>query len=667
MLDQILSTLSPAISGERAVNDITAIWSLDRWCSFERHHETSRLCRRKLAEAGVESEIIPVPADGKTVFGDWVMPQAWNVRKAALRLLAGKNRGEQVLCDYQEEPCSLIIYSAPTPRRGVTAELVVMEGGAKDQDYAGVDVRGKIILTAQGPEIKEQALKHGALGIITDHMPEYEGCRPRMALPAARAWQRFGPDFPHGGWGMKKGHTQCWGFVLSPRLGSRLREQSKLEPALRLHAEVDARFYDGTLDLVMGRIPGRTSEEVLINGHLSEVGALDNASGCGLALEILRALNGLIARGVLSPPQRGIRMLFTYESMGTMAAALLCKDIFRNVVAGLTLDCVGGREALCRAPLDLCRNPGAQSSYTDTLMRMVLERQSASERLLVNWRDRPFANADNLIADPTIGVPCPLLMECPYTAYHSSADVPAILDPEKLAWIGRAAAAYVYFIASAGEAQARWLAEQVLTEGVGAVARLAGASRGRSAGSASAAAAPSIRSRLDYLGFRYSSAIDSVARLVRAHSRTAFLKSLQPLKRHLSEFIRLSQRRTQHSGSKLHFPQPVLDASSTPLLVPKRLVAGQLRMTRIGRAEQEAWKAMCARNGVSGAAVLSAQFWADGKRTVGEIEQLVACETGSAGGRLSELFKYLEKYGYVKLRRRLSRATHARRAWPKGR
>ncbi|MBS7628273.1 hypothetical protein KEJ36_05695, partial [Candidatus Bathyarchaeota archaeon] len=86
----------------------------------------------------------------------------------------------------------------------------------------------------------------------------------------------------------------------------------------------------------------------------------------------------------------------------------------------------------------LSRNPHAQSSYTDTLLRLILEHSTMMDKMLVNWREVPFMKADNMIADPSIGIPCPLLIEYPYTFYHSSMDTPDKLDPRRLAWIGRA-------------------------------------------------------------------------------------------------------------------------------------------------------------------------------------------------------------------------------------
>lgn len=91
-----------------------------------------------------------------------------------------------------------------------------------------------------------------------------------------RMWERFSIDI--GGWGIKGGDELIWGFVLTRRQGLWLRELIRKEGKVKLHARVDAHFYDGKIPVVTGLIPGKTEEEVLVNGHLYEAGAIDNAS-----------------------------------------------------------------------------------------------------------------------------------------------------------------------------------------------------------------------------------------------------------------------------------------------------------------------------------------------------------------------------------------------------
>jgi aminopeptidase-like protein len=647
VIEHLLKTVSPYLSGVNALDMIAHIHDCDRWSSFHMHHKAAEYCLSKLLEYGLEAELLTVPADGESVYGDWIVPIAWDARSATLTLLPSEGRGEVVLCDYKEDPCSLIVYSKPTPPEGVKADVVLVEGGRRAEDYEGVDVSGKIVFTSDSARYsRKEAMKRGALGLISDYLPIYEGCRPPMELPDVRLWERFSTE--KGGWGMKKGDEPCWGFVLTPRQGQWLREIVKREKKVVLHAHVDARFYDGTIPVVTGFIPGRTDEEVLINGHLCEVGAIDDASGCGLAVEVLRCLNHLIEKGKLERPKCGIRMLFTYECMGTMAAVVEHSEIFERAVAGITLDSVGGRESICRAPLELSHNPHAQSSYTDTLLWLILRRQSEREKLLVNVRETSYIRADNIISDPMIGIPCPLLIEYPYTFYHSCADTPDKLDPEKLKWIGAVVATYVYFIANAGAKEALWLAREVLIDA--GQAMMGEARRALDDGR-------DLRwlwRRLEYARLRYGMAMDSVLRLVSRTSRGKVQSELRTLKGMLDESVKAAFRQGAGVlGVAARKPRRRSDPHKkrASQVVPVRKVIGDFLGTRIPEEERDEWNKMCERNNVKGGVATRALYWADGKRSVAEIEELVECELELEGVRLLEFFQMLEGMGYVRLKK----------------
>jgi len=644
---KLLNKISPYISGVNALELIKHINDLDRWSSFDKHHETALYCIDTMKGYGLETEMFQLPADGEKTYGDWVMPRAWDAWSARLTLLPKDGRREVILCDYKVNPCSLVVYSKPTPPGGVTAEVVVVEGGSKPGDYDGLDVEGKVVFTSDSARSSRiEATRHGAVGIISDHLPVIEYYRPPMELPDCYFWDRFSTD-THGGWGMKKGDIECWGFVLTPRQGHWLRELIRKEKTVKVHAEVNSRFYDGTVDVVTGYIPGETDEEVLINGHLYEVGAIDNASGCGVAIEVLRCLNELIERGELKRPKRGIRMLFTYECMGTMGAVIERPDIFNRVVAAITLDSVGGDESLCKAFLSLSHNPHAQSSYTDTLLRLIMEHMTHREKFLVNWRERPFLNADNIISDPTIGIPSPLLLEYPYRYYHTCMDTPDKLNPDKLSWIGVVAATYVYFIANAGEAECKWLIEEVLSEGKKAMidavkeyVKVYYESGGRRS--------EELWKRLNYLRIRYDNALESILRLASSDDHDT-RRRLNNAKRELIEFAEASYRRFCHiTGTTAEKPKPKmsrykLEASK---VVPKRLIIGVSKRTRIPADKREEWSKKLKEWNIDADVEFSAQMWCDGKRSVAEIEELVECETGKTGIKLLEYFREMEKYGY---------------------
>ena len=70
---------------------------------------------------------------------------------------------------------------------------------------------------------------------------------------------------------------------------------------------------EGVLPVVTGVLPGESDEEVLLNGHLYEIGANDNASGGGTMLEAMRLMASM------PKPKRRVRVQFTSECYGTYA------------------------------------------------------------------------------------------------------------------------------------------------------------------------------------------------------------------------------------------------------------------------------------------------------------------------------------------------------------
>ena len=89
---------------------------------------------------------------------------AWTPKAGELWLL-DKDGRETKLGSYAEVATSLADYSRPTKTE---AELVDVGEGLGEADYAGKDVKGKIVLASGSPSNveKEAVWKRGALGIV---------------------------------------------------------------------------------------------------------------------------------------------------------------------------------------------------------------------------------------------------------------------------------------------------------------------------------------------------------------------------------------------------------------------------------------------------------------------------------------------------------------------
>lgn len=88
------------------------------------------------------------------------------------------------------------------------------------------------------------------------------------------------------------------------------------------------------------------------------------------------------------------------------------------------------------------------------------------------WGWMEYRNStDNYLGDHSIGIPTVMPNEgYGVPAHHNSHDTMATVDPESLRDMMVMNAAYTYFIASAGPAEKRWMAEVALTRGYHQVA-----------------------------------------------------------------------------------------------------------------------------------------------------------------------------------------------------
>lgn len=360
MFTHIQHRIAEEYSAANAFDLTAGIHQYDRWSTFDQYRRSGEFCTTRMREYALDAvEQIAIPADGVTRIGDWTMPLAWDVDDAVLRVVAPRGGGGRILAHYREEPASLAMWSAPTPPGGVDVEVVYLADGSREEDYAGVDVRGKAVFTHRSHgAVRGLAARHGAVGLITD----FPACKDE-ALANATCWMNAWVDY-HG-WGFLATDTPIWGFSLTREKGEYLERLLTSGETITVHADVASCLYPGAFTLSTGVIRGESDDEVLAYAHAYEYGAEDNAAGCATVLEAARTLQRLIQAGALPPPKRTIRFMMSWECYGSIAWAVQRIDGRRNVVAGLCLDDLGGKRNLTGGGIKLILNPHCQASYTD--------------------------------------------------------------------------------------------------------------------------------------------------------------------------------------------------------------------------------------------------------------------------------------------------------------
>ncbi len=646
MFKSLWNILQEECSGKAAYQAVADISRYHRIQASPGFRQAAEYAYEKLTEAGLQTEILSYPANTDTAFWGARSFQEWDARAGTLHLIEPEDQARK-LADYRETPISLIQRSIAFDGE---VEVVAVEKGEKAEEYEGLDVTGKVVLTRGNVHrVHDLAvLRRGAIGILFDGMAESEPARPVWELPDIIQYTSF--------W-WRSDVRKCFGFALSPRAGEQLRrlirkrQEDGKEP-VRVRAHVDARFYDGTLDVVSATIPGESDEEVVLVGHLChpQPSCNDNASGAAAVLEAARALQNLIASGKLSRPRRALRFLLLPEMSGTYAFLSANEPRIPQMIAGLNLDMVGQDQSKCGSSFLLESPPGALPNFALDLLACLREMLFTEGKThaktggfpLFRHAITPFSGGSDhyIFSDPSVGVPMPMIMQWPDKFYHTTADTLDKVDPAMLDKVCLLSAAYVYWLAGAGEPEARWLAlemsarfRQRVIKMVQGAATDAGEKR-------------ALHRQLEYQVEQHRKALASLTRLAPVDASDwqtndgAFAQA---------EFARAADLLTEGSDD-------VEENAQAARLIPRRLFRGPLEVgtyaSRLDEAGRDEWWELGQRiwKKTSRTAPTLAQYWADGQRAIAEIGRLIALETGQeATSALVEYFRFVERLGLIEL------------------
>lgn len=685
MFQKALREIAPRVSGQRAWNQVAGVARHHRIQASPGFRAAARQVLDALAQGGTAAEILAYPADGKSGYWTQTLFKEWHGEAAEL-WLTEPTAERRRLALFSEQPISLIQRSCATPPGGVAGELMVLGGDPAGWD--ALDLTGKFVLV--GTEGFERALERAVkpnppLGVITDRMMEQPLVRSRMDVPDALQYSSF--------WWTADG-PRALGFVVSPREGDRLRKLCQTMAtaadgprAPRLHAEVSAREYSGEIEVVSAVIPGMSDEEVVLVAHLCHpnASANDNASGCGVLLEVAEVLSELIREHKLPKPQRSIRLLWLAEYTGTYAYLASREAELGKLVAALNLDMVGENQDLCKSVLNVERPPRAMASFTADLLARIVGAVGDEVRNLAGsasyplfrWAATPHSGGSDhdIFADPTVGVPCPMLIQWPDKYYHTSQDTLDKVDPEMLRRVATATATYAWFIATAGYAEAVWLANELAAAfpaelhaaGLPLEAALADAAdlTPDAAAALVATTLAAVDRKQAFLLDRRLADIGSLARLVPTAMSEAFAGVCTSLRDEMLIVLTTAQCRLRtttrvalNSRHICELPPPACARSAVDdaaaLVIAKRLYRGPLEMrsiqARLTAEERAEWEQFQREHPQSRTLANNALYWTDGARTAVAVADLVELDTGRRDTAfLLGLYDFLAGLGLVKL------------------
>jgi hypothetical protein len=490
--DAVPAAIHAQIDGPAALETVRELSRFHRVQGSPGFAAATELLREKLGRAGFTGssvEIQKFPADGKTRYAHFVSYYGWQPVEAFLDEV--KPRPGRVT-SFPELPVALADYSQDAD---VTAELADVGRGTDPKDYAGKDVRGKIVL-ADGPlpAVHELAvIRKGAVGFLS-------------AFPnQTTAWS--GDDRDLVRWGHLSAYEtrNTFAFMVSKRQAEEYRRRLSAGEAITLRAHVRAKMVPATYDVVIAQIEGtdRAAGEIVLTAHFchESAGANDNASGSAVLFEVARALRTAIARRTLPPPARTIRLLWLPEIAGSQAYLVRNRQLARRFVAGIHLDMVGGLLSTTRGTLHVSRSAGSLPHVVNDVAEAFLDEVvSASARhaenggdsrrgfvwppgsreaLLADLRRIELGSDHQVFQDASFAVPMVYFHDWPDVTIHTNKDLPENLDATKLGRVAYMAAGIAWTLATLPDSEAPRLLDWTAANAEARIAR-AGARMDRS-------------------------------------------------------------------------------------------------------------------------------------------------------------------------------------------
>jgi hypothetical protein len=460
LLDRaVLKALDEELSGVAAKDHVARLTQLHRVPASPGFHEAIAYVMDRAKAAGLSDvHVETFPGDGTTWFGTLHGNRGWRVDGGWLD-------------EVQPQPRRIISYddvrlavADNSESADVTVELVDVGAGTQRSDYAGKDVRGKLVLCDATPSAcHRQAVEElGAAGLVSYNSNQVS------------AWWRDDQDLIRWGHLDARGRTNAFAIMISVREARALQQRLARGEHITLHAVVRARN-DDTLgyETLVATIPGTdpAAGDIVFSCHLDheKPGANDNASGCAANLEIARTLKTLIDTKRIPPPVRTIRFIWPSEMTGTIAYLSKYPEIASRIRAAVHLDMVGADPFITKSVLHVTRSPWSIATMTDDVEevfgRYVIDgaMRAAGEGDMTHairsrggskdafWADiTPYESGSDhwIYQEGGFAIPSIYLRDHPDIYIHTTGDLPDNIEPTKIKRSAFIAAASGYYLAT---------------------------------------------------------------------------------------------------------------------------------------------------------------------------------------------------------------------------
>lgn len=362
-------------------------------------------------------------------------------------------------------------YSASTPPEGITAQLIDL-GKGKKEDFAGKDLTGKIVMAEAGAfSVYRQAIEKGAWGVLAYSLPNYT--QPEKNVNSIQF-----QSIPY-----TDSLTQKWAIMLSYQAKERLRIALAKGP-VTLHVKVETKIYKADELTIVANVRGsiKPNERFVYSAHVQEPGANDNATGVATLAEMARTTAQLIKQKKFFP-QRTLTFLWGDEIVSTNRYIKDDAERAKGIKWGLSLDMVGEDVSKTGGTFLIEKMPDPSAIWTrgkekhtewggsvikesqlfphyfnDLLLNRCLQ-QAQSTGWVVNTN--PFEGGSDHTPFLNAKIPGLLMWHFTDVYYHTDGDRLEMTSAEEMKNVGVSALATAYILTSADERTALTLIDEI--------------------------------------------------------------------------------------------------------------------------------------------------------------------------------------------------------------
>ncbi|MBI5477080.1 MAG: M28 family peptidase [Ignavibacteriales bacterium] len=456
--------LNNTLSGEKAKIHVTQISNFHRVQASPGYDDAANYVLEKLREYGyteTDAYIESFQSDGKKEYQTWQSPSGWEISSAELSIV----EPEQLkLVSYPDVAMSLMTYSNPGD---LTAEVISVDAGTADSNYAGKNVKGKFVLaTGSGEDVHRLAvIKYGAKAVIS-YLDDKRGRENTDMIRYTGIWPRTEE--------LKK---VTFGFNISNAQGEKIKSLIANGTKVVLHGKVVGKgLFPSSMKVVVAQINGKqpNATELVFISHLDHPKecANDNASGSAANLDIARTLKELIGQRKLPVPNKTIKFLWVPEWYGTMAyidahPEFASPALNGKTIAAINMDMVGENPELLHSKMYIIKTPRSVTSCINDVvenmagmvdkMNIKIETGSKSQ---FNYRVVPYRGGSDHMMLLDRKIPTVMLSHSDYT-HHTTYDTPENVDPTELQRAEMIAASSIWYLANLSDLESFDLYELV--------------------------------------------------------------------------------------------------------------------------------------------------------------------------------------------------------------